>query len=354
MLRRLTKGTLTLALLASGFMTLQAGLTIWANPALRPLRDATTAEIAASIDRQLALEATPEKLAARIEARLTEAPRNWVALDALTKLAQERSIRLPADLTAQITTARDTDFSPAALAGDCADCAIDIAKCTLTTAMVCKVPLLLTPLEDIRGIAQAGVDYATGAQIDQIDLGLSIVGLTATGLALTSGGSTLPVKAGAATAKLARGMNLMSPRLIDMAATTARKGIDWAGLPAIRSTDDLAKLLRADAIAPLSNTLTDLGRVTETLGPSATLNLLPLVDDATDAARLSRLSTALGSRTVASAEILGKSRLFRATLRATNLATELLIGLGALGASLASALASALGSRGLRQIRHRL
>ncbi|WP_435257709.1 hypothetical protein ACSBLW_16610 [Thioclava sp. FR2] len=354
MLRRLTKGILTLALLASGFLTLQAGLTIWANPALRPLRDATTAEITASIDRQLALVATSETLAARIEARLSETPRNWVALDALADLAKDRAIPLPDDLTTQITAAREADFSPAALAGDCADCALDIAKCTLTTAMVCKVPLLLTPLEDIRGIAQAGVDYATGNQIDQIDLGLSIAGLTATGLALTSGGTTLPVKAGATTAKLARGMDLMSPRLIDMAATTARTGIDWAGLPAVRSTDDLAKLLRADAIAPLSNTLTDLGRVTETLGPSATLHLLPLVDDATDAARLSRMSSALGPRTVAAAELLGKSRLFRASLRATNLATELLIGLGALGASLASALASALGGRGLRHIRHRL
>lgn len=354
MVLRLTRALLTLALLASGFVTLHAGLAIWADPTLRPLREATLAEITASIDRQLAAEATAERLAAQIGVRLSEQPRNWLALDALTDLAAQRGLTLPPDLTQRLTTARDADFSPLHLAQNCAACVIDITQCSLTTAMVCKAPILLTPIEDIRGIAQAGVDYASGTQIDQIDLGLSIIGLSATALAITSGGTSLTIKAGAATAKLARGLRLLSPRLTATASTALRNGLDWAALPAARSADDLTALLRADALAPLTATLTDLGRITETLGPSATLHLLPLIDDAADAARLSRVTTALGPRSLAAAELLGKSRLFRATLRATNLATELLAGLAAFGASLASALASALSHRGLRASRRLL
>lgn len=351
MLRKLTRWALTLALLVSGFLALKAGMEIWANPSLRPLRDATTAEIVASVERQLALSATPEALSGRIEARLAEGPRNWVVLDSLLDLARTRSIALPEALLQDVALAREADFSPAALAGACGRCMVDIGQCSLTTAMVCKVPLLLTPLEDIRGITQAGVDYATGQEIDQIDLGLSIVGLSATGLALASGGTTLPVKAGAATAKLARGMHLMSPRLLDMAAASLKTGVDWAGLPAVRSADDLSRLARADALAPLSSTLGDLGKLTETLGPAETLHLLPLVDDAADAGRLSRVGSALGGRTVAVAEVLGKSRLFRATVRMTDVAFQLLAGVAAFGAAIASAIASALGNGTLRYSR---
>lgn len=354
MIQRLAQTLLTLAVLASAVVTLRAGLTIWNDPGLRPLREATAAEISASIDRQLALEATPDRLAARIEARLTEEPRNWLALDALTGLAEDRAIALPPDLAERLEAARQMDFSALALAGDCAACFVDIAQCSLTTALLCKAPILLTPIEDLRGLAQAGVDYTTGAEVDQIDLGLSVLGLSASGLALASGGGTLPVKAGAAMAKLARGMNLLSPRLIEMAGRTIRQGIDWAALPGVRSGDDLAAAVRADVAAPLMDTLADLGRISETLGPSATLHLLPLVDDATDAARLARATTALGPRSLAAVEMLGKSRLLRATLRMTDLAASLLVGMAALGASVASLISSAIAGRALRHAQRRL
>lgn len=351
MIRWLARALLMLVLLASAGLTLHTARQVWADPGLRPLRAATQSEITAAIDHALAAGATPAALAARIDARLSETPRNWVALEALADLAATRAIPLPPDLTLRLDQARALDFSLPSLAASCADCALDIAACTLTTAMLCKGPLLLTPLEDMRGIAQAGVDYATGTGIDRIDLGLSIIGLSATGLALASGGSSLTVKAGASLAKLARGMRLLSPRLLDMAATSLRSGIDWAALPALRGSDDLAPLLRIRALAPLTDTLADLGRVAETLGPSATLHLLPMVDDAADAARLARVTEALGPRTLGAAEILGKSRLFRATLRLTDLAASLLLGLAGLAASLSSALASALSTALLRRSR---
>lgn len=342
--RRLLRLGLILILLASAGLTLFSAATIWSNPGLRPLRDATVAEIAARLDRQLARAATPDYLAARIDLRLAEDPRNWVALDALADLGAERNIPLPPELITRLADARARDFSATALAAGCLACAVDITTCTLTTAMVCKLPVLLTPLEDMRGIAQAGADYATGAAIDRIDLGLSVLGLSATGLALASGGSSLTVKGGAGVLKLARGMNRLSPRLTETAAISLREGIDWAALPAARSADDLAGLMRPQALAPLTQTIADLGRTTDALGPTATLHLLPLIDDATDAARLSRVSRALGPRTVAAADLLGPSRLLRATVRMTDLAVGLLLGLTGLLASAGALMGNALQS----------
>jgi hypothetical protein len=352
---RLLHYGLTLILLALAGLTLRSAAAIGSNPDLRPLRDATTAEIAASLDRQLARASTPDHLAARIDLRLTKDPRNWVALDALVDLAAERGISLPPGLVTRLADARARDFSATTLAAGCLACAVDITTCTLTTAMMCKLPVLLTPLEDMRGIAQAGADYATGEAIDRIDLGLSVLGLSATGLALVSGGSSLTVKGGVGVLKLARGMNRLSPRLADTAAISLREGIDWAALPAARSADDLAALMRPEALAPLAETAADLGRMADTLGPTATLHLLPLIDDATDAARLSRVSQAHGPRTVAAADLLGPSRLLRATVRITDLAAGLVLGLTGLlvsaGALVGNALQSVLWRRLLRASR---
>lgn len=354
MARRFANLFLMLALLASGYLFFDSARSIWANPQLKPFRDATVAEIEAAVERQLAAALNSNQLAEKLEMRLQEDPRNWVVLDALVVAAQENGTVLSDDLEAQLKAARDEDFSTLSLISDCAECALDFNACTLTLALACKAPILLTPIEDLRGIVQAGTDYAFGQPIDQIDLGLSIVGLSATGLALASGGSSLSLKGGSATLKLARGLNLLSPRLVDEVSSTLGRGINWAAVPTVRNVDDLAAVVRTETLVPLSGMLTDLGRTSETVGTAATLHLLPLVDTANDATRLSRLGAALGHKTVASAELLGKSRLFRATVRLTDQAIQLAVGvfgtLTAIGALLASAVQSVL----IRKLRRRL
>lgn len=354
MKKRLVNACLALAVLASGILTSLSAFAIWMDPNLRPVRQAAVDEITARVDHQLGLAATADGLAARIDTRLNETPRNWLALDALINLAAERAIILPPDLAARVADARDQDFSLLALAEDCAVCAANISTCTLTTALVCKAPILLTPIEDLRGILQGAVDYANGDEVDQVDVGLSIIGLSASALAVSSGGSSLTVKAGSATVKLAKGMNRLSPSLLSIITDTVKTGIDWARVPAVRTSDDLVKLVRADAVLPLADTLAALGRTADALGPSATLHLLPLVDTAADATRLSRASQALGPRTVAAFEVLGKSRVFRATLRVTDVAIQLTAGLAGLFLSLGSALAGFIQTAVLRGMRHRI
>ena len=351
MLRRLAKAGLTLCLLLSLAATGLAGLEIARNPLVAPLVDRSRDEIVAATDRLMAQYATPDHVAALIAARLDDRPRNWVALDALDQVAAERGLALPPALLAARDAALAEDSDWLTGIGECARCAYDPGTCTLSNVLVCQVPVALTPLGDIAGIARAGTAAATGREVDEIDLGLSIIGLGATALVLASGGSSALVKVGASTARLARRMNLLSPRLTETGLVTLRRGVDWAALPAVRSSDDLARVVRMDVLAPVVAVVGDMGRIQGAVGTSRALHLLRYVDDAADARRLARASDALGLRTVQRIEVLGKARFLRATVRWSDAARTAMAGFLSLIASLAGFLTGAVQGLGLRVLR---
>ncbi|MDO9641435.1 MAG: hypothetical protein Q7J44_23150 [Pseudotabrizicola sp.] len=328
-------------------MTLRSGIQIANNPTLSPIIDRSAAELVALTDRMMAREATPARLDALITARLVETPRNWVALQALAGVAEEQGQPLPA----AYAQAWEEDSGVMAMSGDCLACIWDIRTCSLSTALICKAPILLTPVEDLRGVVKAGADYSMGQPVDQLDLGLSVLGLGATAALVATGGTSATVKAGTATIRLARGMGRLSPALTTRMAAAVTDGIRWADLPKVRGTDDAVALLRADALRPLADTVTDLGRVAEAAGPVPALHLLPLVDDAVDARRLARASEALGARTVSRAEVLGKSRLLRATIRISDTAIGLIVGLVGAMMSFAMMLAGLVQTMMIRALR---
>jgi hypothetical protein len=343
-LYRLAILVLMLGSLGLGYRSVSA---IVQNPSLSPLVDRGTDELAAVVDRLMASEATAERLGALMSRRLAEDPRNWVALQALAEVHAERGLPLPASYQ----TAWDEDSGILATTGACLSCAWDIGTCSLSTALICKAPILLTPVEDLRGITKAGVDYAAGDEVDRLDLGLSVAGLSATALIVASGGSSASVKGGTALVRLARGMKLLSPGLAARMTAAFTDGIRWADVPAVRSIDDLPALMRTDVLAPVGEILADLGRTRDAIGTTRTLHLLPLVDDAADARSLAHLSEALGPRTVSRLEVIGKSRLFRATTRLSGTALELAASLIGLMAAIGAAATHLVQSMILRRLR---
>ncbi|MDR7125963.1 hypothetical protein [Pseudotabrizicola sp. 4114] len=346
-MKRLARTLLLFLFIGSLAMTLRSGIRIADNPALSPMIDRAADEIAALTDRMMAREATPERLAELITTRLAEAPRNWVALQALAEVAAEQGHALPP----AYADAWEQDSGLLAMSGDCLACMWDIATCSLSTALICKAPILLTPVEDLRGVVKAGADYTMGQPVDQLDLGLSVVGLGATAAFVATGGTSATVKAGTATIRLARGMGRLSPRLTTRMTAAVTDGVRWADLPKVRGADDAVALLRTDTLRPLAETVTDLGRVADAAGPVPALHLLPLVDDAVDARRLARASEALGAKTVSRAEVLGKSRLLRATIRYGDTAIGLIVGLVGALMSLALMLAGAVQTMVIRALR---
>ncbi|MFN3929584.1 MAG: hypothetical protein ACK4OK_08135 [Thermoflexus sp.] len=87
--------SLLLLLLGSLGLGYKSFIAIAENPALTPLIARSSDEIAAWTDRLIAAEATPERLAELMSRRLAEAPRNWVALQALADLHAQRGFPLP-------------------------------------------------------------------------------------------------------------------------------------------------------------------------------------------------------------------------------------------------------------------
>lgn len=349
-MKRIARALLLIFCVASLAVSLRSGLEIAGNPVLSPLIDRSHAEIEALTDRMVARTATPERLSELITARLSESPRNWVALEALADVARAQGQPLPP----AYDEAWNEDSGLMALSGDCLRCIWDIATCTLSTALICKAPILLTPVEDVRGVVRAGADYSLGQPIDQLDLGLSVLGLGATAALVATGGSSATVKAGAATVRLARGMGRLSPGLTARMMGAVTDGIRWADLPKVRNADDATALLRIETLRPLATELGDLGRVATATGPTHALHLLPLVDNATDARRLALASEALGARTVSRAEVLGKSRLLRATVRYHDTAIALVMGLIGAMVSLAMLLAGMIQTAVLTRLRRSL
>lgn len=320
-------------LLLAGGCAASLGLTLWSgaevarNPLLAPVVARTSDEIAAAADRALAARATPAQLSDLIAARLAEEPRNWVALAALRDLATDRGIALPPATVAAYDAAWEAESGLLAQMGDCAACAWDPAACSLSNVLICQAPVVFTPIGDVAGIVRAGLARATGGDVDEIDLALSVVGLGATAVILASGGSSATVKLGASIARMARRMGLVSPRLTALALDSVRRGVDWAALPAVRSLDDVTAAVRMDAFAPLTAIAADVGRIGSRLDGAETLHLVRLIDDAPDARRLASLSEALGPRTVATAEVLGKARFLRIAVRLSDVAMGLVAGL---------------------------
>jgi hypothetical protein len=351
MLRRLARAGLTLWLVLSLVLTGLAAERIARDPLIAPFVDRTGDQIVAATDRLMADHATPARVTELIRARLAESPRNWIAIDALEQVADERGIALPPDLVAARNTAWDEDSDWLKGIGECAQCAFDPGACTLSNVLICQVPVALTPLGDIAGISRAGTALVSGGDVDEIDLGLSVIGFGATVVVLASGGSSAVVKVGASTARLARRMNLLSPRLTETGLAALRRGVDWAALPAVRSSDDLARVVRMDALAPVVAVVQDMGRIQGAVGTTRALHLLSYVDDASDARRLARASEVLQARTVGRVEVLGKARFLRATVRWSDAARTLMLGLVGAFAALGALLAGLLQGAGLRALR---
>jgi hypothetical protein len=306
------------------------------DPTARAFREATLAEITTTTDRMLAETATPDHMAGMITTRLDQDTRNWLALDALMEVADQNVIPLPPDLTTRFATLREEDHGILASAGSCAVCLVDSSSCSLTEVFVCQAPVNLTPIGDVLGIGKAASNYVLGTEIDKVDLALSIVGLGATVAVLTTGGGSLVVKAGAGLMKTALKMGRVSRPLLQVFETAILRGVNWPKLADARSLDAVRTALRVEDFGEVTRVANALGDVAGKTDLSTALHLLPMVDDAADAERLAKTAAALGPRLLAKAEVLGKARLFRATLRVSDIATWALTSFAALAAAVAS------------------
>lgn len=290
--------------------------------------------------RAMARAATPARVAELLDARLAETPRNWHVIDALLAELPDP----PADLQTRIDAARAQDFGFWARSAACGRCAYDLSACTLGPDLACGLGVNLTVAGDLVALGREGAAWGQGMDVDELDVTLAFIGIGATALVVVSGGTSYTVKAGAGLLRVAHRMGRLAPDLRRVYTRAFREGVDWAalarGTPLVRAT-------RADALAPALRLTDDLGAMQARLGPRATLHLLGAAETVPEARAMARTARALGPRSTAALETLGKSRLLRLGLRWSDQVYAALAGLGAAITMLGSLVAG----RALRVLR---
>ncbi|MEM7711373.1 MAG: hypothetical protein AAF264_11625, partial [Pseudomonadota bacterium] len=270
------------------------------NPFAAPLVQRTGQDLALALEREVRRTATPDWT----EAALAQA----VAAEDIDRTAM--LVALAGDLGHDLDTRAaqallDAQGGWQATATTCAICMADIATCPSVKMLgACAVPFEMSPLGDLNALRRAGLAWWDEDEIDRLDAGLALLGLGATGAAVATGGSSLAVKAGAGTIRMARRLGTLTPGLARMLDVT-----------------DAAKRPALQAVAA------DLGRVRGATSAGDALRLMRHVDGPEDARHLARIAEAAGPRTVRTFDVLGKSRTIRASLRLTRaaLATAALI-----------------------------
>jgi len=331
-----------------------SGFNLWTlsqSPAGAAFTDRSGAGIQAATERALLREATPETVTARISSLLDEDPRNWLAIAAIEALASERGITLPPALLAKRDDAYSSDHSVWATGQRCASCAFDASTCDLSAILLCRAPVDLTVIGDVAGLSRGASAHLLGQDVDEVDVILSAIGLTAVTLTVASGGSSLSIKAGAGFAKMAKSMNRLPAALTGPLMRAARDGFDWARLPAARNAQDVTDLMRPAVLRPAVAILDDSGRMVRNTSTLDGLHLMKYVDDPADLSRLARVSDALGPRTTGVIEILGKSRVLRLTMRVADEVWYAAAGLLGAFAALLGLLQSLFASSTLRLLR---
>lgn len=332
--RRLLGALALVALLASGWQVVQ----LWRAGGFWVAR----AEVALEqvYTRALARAATPARIAELLDLRLSETPRNWHVIDAL--LAENTA--LSPQVQARIDAARAQDFSLAARARACGLCAYDLSRCTLGPDLACGLSVNLTVAGDLLVLGREGLSLSQGAEVDGLDVTLAFIGIGATGLVVATGGTSYTVKAGAGLVRVAHRMGRLAPDLRRVYIRAFREGVDWA---ALARGAPIARATRAEALSPALRLTDDLGVMMERTGGAGTLHLLGAVDTLPEARSFARSARALGPRSTAALETLGKSRMIRLGLR---LSDDVIALFAAIGAAF-SALAGLFAGRAMRLIR---
>ncbi|WP_055682807.1 hypothetical protein [Jannaschia rubra] len=206
---------------------------------------------------------------------------------------------------------------------DCGACMADVAQCaSLSMIGACAVPFEMSPLGDLNALRREGTAYLAGDPVDEVNAGLAIVGLGATAAIAVTGGSSATIKAGTGLLRLARRMGSLTPEL----ARLLRVPIRWDAVPGwLRGAAPLSDVTDVARLERLGTVAADFGRVREATSTAEALRLARHVDGPEDAARLARVAEAAGPRTTRSFAVLGKARVFRATVRLSRAAAGTLL-----------------------------
>jgi len=309
-------GLARFALLLASLAT--AGATAWVlaqNPFAEVFVERGTEEVRAGFARAVAGVVDEDWLLPRLEAALESGDPGEV--EVLVRLADDAGVALPEGMREDAERAAAHSTGVVA----CAACAWDIGACTrLAQVAACNLTVEVTPLGDLNAVRRGLRDHLADTPVDRVDLGLGLLGLGATGAVVASGGTSLPLKAGATVLRVARRAGTMTPGLRAAVDDAVIGAVRWenAGRVALLEAAPATMIdtARTGRIAAVAGDALRLGRNTS---PADGLALMRLADDPAELAGLARLSDAAGEATRPGVRALGKSRALRLTTRVSDI-----------------------------------
>jgi len=269
-----------------------------------------------AIHRELAAKATPEALAAKIDTALQrddiEEARMYLNLagDLGRPVPQDLRDRLAeAEMPQAVTARRAREFGKAFVTGE-GDTVAGLAGAVTSD---------LTVVGDLRDLAREGGRMVAGESYDELILGLSAVGIVATGATVASGGTGLPARIGISVFKVARRAGTLTAGLGLALGRALREAVDLHGVgDVLRSAafldtaamrHSLSGLVRTARTGDLARMGSDVRSLSEAIGTGETVRLLRYARSPRELDDLARMSTRFGRGTRGVVELTGRTSL---------------------------------------------
>jgi hypothetical protein len=283
---------------------------------------------AALADRALAKSFNASVAAREIETAL--AANDTDLAKSFLDLARERGVPVAPELAAKVTAAVERANSMAAHAES-------FTRGLLTGEPENVVGLAGTALGDlfvfgdIRDAVREGSRYVSGEPVDELVLGLSLVGLAVTAGTYASFGAGAPARVGLSVAKVAKRTGRLSAGLAEWLGRSVREVVDWGALKrvgaavtepavAVRAAREAVKVEKAQDLVKVAS---DVGRVQTRAGTQAALDGLKLAQNPAEVARIAKLAEKKGGKTRAILKTLGRGAILL-SLATFNLASWIL------------------------------
>jgi len=241
--------------------------------------------------------------------------------DSFVKLAREKDISLPSDLSERVNDAvreenSSSHFAKRFATGLVTGTADDVGSLSGTIAGDLFV------FGDIRDVVREGKHLVMGEDTDQLVLGLATAGLAVTAATYVSIGGMAPVRAGLTLVKDARKVGRLGEGLTEWAGRSAREMVDAPMLQHAVATSSvmhpgqtvsaIRAAFHAEKAGALVRLAKDVGRISEKAGTRGALDTLRIAEAPEDVARAARLAETKGGQTRAILKILGRGALLLA------------------------------------------
>ena len=301
--------------LISSISTVYFGVQVAGGWPIQILEERGTDAIKEQTFKLLYQEAKSGTIEKQLETLLNENDRDWIAIHSLQDIANSLGHTLPREQILDIEKKYNEDHKLASKIKNCGKCVWEIGNCDFQLLLLCRTPVDFTPVGDVTSLGRAGANFFGDKEIDKIELGLSIIGLTSTFLAPATGGQSYFIKTGASTIKIGLRTKRLAKAVHKPIETALMSAIDFKKLTQVRKLDQLRGLVDYKAAKPALNIISLFGALRKNLGTKNTLYLAKNLNNKLELKQAASISKALGRKTIGAITLLGKNKLLKRGLK---------------------------------------